>query len=81
MSKRYFDMGRDSFRDEFDIIPIETGERQSIKNLSWYAITGFAPVAPRWQLTYVRPDDWTDEEWEEFCQEMEEDVGDQARPE
>ncbi len=74
--KTYFDMGRGSFRDEFDIIPIGPVPENigRFRDFSWYLIAGFADRGAHWNVTYHRPSDWTDEDWEEFCNEMEEDV-------
>ena len=75
MVKSIFDMGRDSFKDEFDIVPINPlPNRIRGFNLSWYMISGFADRGAHWNVTYHRPADWTDEDWDEFCNEMEENV-------
>lgn len=76
-----FDMGRASFDDPFGIYaipPIET-----LKDLDAYTIQGFSDRGAPFRLvhddtgkklTYYRPADWTDEDWDEFCNEMEEDL-------
>ncbi len=78
--------------DPFGIyeIPIDR-EPQHWGKLGWYSIEGHEEYGVPYQLvvsdegrklTYYRPKHWTQEEWDEFCDEMEEDVlGDQASDE
>ncbi len=68
--------------DRFDITPVDS-EKWVLGEIGWYSIQGFTDRGASYRLvrdnegtklTYYRPAHWTDEDWEEFCDEMEEDV-------
>mgnify|MGYP001583861779 CR=1 FL=1 len=67
---------------KFDITPIDVDPTPR-QRLGWYTLDGFSDRGAAYRLvcdsegkklTYYRPANWTDEDWDEFCNEMEEDV-------
>ena len=75
---------------EFRFTPLDVDPSPRAR-LGWYTLHGFSDRGAAYRLvtdntgtklTYYRPAEWTDEEWDELCDEMEEDVlGDQASDE